>query len=66
MPDFVKGVNAQVIDDCIQVVKSVPKLKAIEQMGQEQLRVEREGDIMRAAQIASQIITLKSQLKGSL
>jgi DNA primase len=64
MPDFVKGVNAQVIDDCIQVVKAVPKLKAIEQMEQERIRVEREGDFMQAAQIGLQIITLKNQLKG--
>jgi DNA primase len=64
MPDFVKGVNAQVIDDCIRVVKAVPKLKAIEQMEQNRIRVEREGDPLRAAQIAIEIITLKNQLKG--
>lgn len=64
MPDLVKGINAQVIDDCIRVVKAVPQLKALEQMEQERIRVERDGDPLRAAQIAIEIITLKNQLKG--
>ncbi|WP_127582674.1 DNA primase [Paenibacillus koleovorans] len=64
MPDLIKGINAQVIDDCIRVIQTVPKLRAIEQMEQERIRVERAGDPLRAARMEQEIITLKNQLKG--
>lgn len=64
MSESVHGLNAQAIDDCIREVRKVPTLLTIERLKEEMVRAERTQDVMRAAQIASEIITLERELKA--
>jgi DNA primase len=59
-----QGVNSQVIDDYIKEIKKYPRQKEIERKKEEIVRAERTGDVLRAAQIANEIITLEKQLKS--
>ncbi len=52
------------IDDYIREIKKVPRQREIEQRKEDMLRAERSGDVMLAAQIASEIIALERQLKS--
>ncbi|MCM3784467.1 DNA primase [Neobacillus mesonae] len=49
------------LDDCIKEVLRYPVLKQIDQKKEEMIAAERSGDFLRAAQIASEIITLERQ-----
>jgi DNA primase len=59
------GMNDQVIDDYIREIKKYPQQQLIERKREEMIRAERSGDILRAAQIGSEIISLEKQLKSS-
>ncbi|WP_284638712.1 DNA primase [Paenibacillus silviterrae] len=59
------GLNEQVIDDYIREIKKYPQQQAIERKREEMIRAERSGDILLAAQIGSEIISLEKQLKSS-
>lgn len=59
-----KGLNQQVIDDYIREIKKIPQLQMIKNKREEMMRAERSGDIVHAAQIASEIIALEKQLKN--
>jgi DNA primase len=59
------GVNDQVIDDYIREIKKYPQQQEIERKREEMTRAERSGDIIRAAQIGIEIISLEKQLKSS-
>ncbi|PZE22687.1 DNA primase [Paenibacillus xerothermodurans] len=59
------GVNHQVVDDCIKEIKKYPQQQLIQQKREEMIRAERSGDIIRAAHIGSEIISLEKQLKSS-
>ncbi|MFD0870587.1 DNA primase [Chlamydia abortus] len=59
-----QGINPQVIEDYIQEIKKVPCLNAIKQKKQEMIQAERAGNIVQAAQIASEIIILEKQMKS--
>ncbi len=48
----------------IHEIIKVPQMRSIERKKEEMIRAERAGDILAAAQIASEIITLEQQLKG--
>ncbi|MFD1989477.1 DNA primase [Paenibacillus nicotianae] len=61
MMDTPHGDSAQVLQDCIQQIKKFPQQKQLEQKREEMLRVEKSGDFLRAAQIASEIIALERQ-----
>ena len=49
------------LDDCIREVLKYPVLRQIDQKKEEMIAAERSGDFLRAAQIASEIITLERQ-----
>jgi DNA primase len=53
--------NTQVLDDCIREVKKYPTQRKMEQKREEMIQAEKSGDFLRAAQIASEIITLERQ-----
>lgn len=59
------GVNSQVIDDYIREIKKYPQTQLIERKREEMISAERSGDIIRAAQIGIEIISLEKQLKSS-
>lgn len=63
MTETTEGFNAQVIDDYIREIEKVPRQMEIEQKREQMQQAERAGDIVRAAQIANEIITLERQLK---
>lgn len=52
------------MDSYIQDIIKVPQFRDIERKKEEMIRAERIGDFLKAAQIASEIITLERQLKG--
>lgn len=53
--------NTQVLDDCIREVRKYPLQRRMEQKREEMIQAEKSGDFLRAAQIASEIITLERQ-----
>ncbi|UQZ32922.1 DNA primase [Paenibacillus sp. PK3_47] len=53
--------NTQELDDCIREVKKYPTQRKMEQKREEMIQAEKSGDFLRAAQIASEIITLERQ-----
>ncbi|WP_314584560.1 DNA primase [Paenibacillus terrigena] len=55
--------NTQVLDDYIREIHKVPKQLEIKRKKEEMREAERAGDFLRAAQIASEIITLERDLK---
>lgn len=55
--------DTELLDDYIAQIKKVPKQRAIEQKKEEMVQAERAGDILKAAQIAQEIIALEQQLK---
>lgn len=61
-----EAVNRQAIDDCIREIRrhAHPLQKAIKQKSEERVRAERAGDVILAAQIANEIITLEKQLRS--
>lgn len=59
------GMNEQVIDDYIRQIRKVPMQEEIERKKEERIRAEREGDYLRAAQIAVEIIALEKRLKST-
>lgn len=59
------GINEQVIDDYIRQIRKVPMQEEIERKKEERVRAEREGDHLRAAQIAVEIIALEKRLKST-
>jgi DNA primase len=59
------GINEQVIDDYIRQIRKVPMQEEIERKKEERIRAEREGDHLRAAQIAVEIIALEKRLKST-
>ncbi|MZQ81883.1 DNA primase [Paenibacillus sp. 5J-6] len=59
------GMNEQVIDDYIRQIRKVPMQEEIERKKEERVRAEREGDHLRAAQIAVEIIALEKRLKST-
>ncbi|MCY9658416.1 DNA primase [Paenibacillus chondroitinus] len=59
------GMNEQVIDDYIRQIRKVPMQEEIERKKEERVRAEREGDHLRAAQIAIEIIALEKRLKST-
>lgn len=63
MMDANQGVNEQVIDDYLREIRKYPRMLEIEQRKEERNRVERSGDVIRAAQLANEIIALERQLK---
>ncbi|MEO3947412.1 DNA primase [Gorillibacterium sp. CAU 1737] len=56
--------NQQVIDDYIRHIRKEFRLKAIKQKREEMAGASKAGDVMLAAKIASEIITLEKQLKS--
>lgn len=64
MMEFDQSTSFQVIDAYIREIKKFPQQSAIESKKEEMQRAERTGDFLRAAQIASEIITLERQLKS--
>lgn len=65
MTETAAGLNAQVIDDYIREIQKVPQQMEIERRKEEIQRAEREGDVLRAAEIAIEIIALERQLKAT-
>ncbi|ANE47329.1 DNA primase [Paenibacillus swuensis] len=63
MLEFDHGAVFQVIDDYIREIKKFPRMAASERLKEEMHRAERAGDFIKAAQIASEIITLERQQK---
>ncbi|MDD9268659.1 DNA primase [Paenibacillus sp. GCM10023248] len=59
------GMNEQVIDDYIRQIRKVPMQEEVERKKEEQVRAERAGDPLRAAQIAIEIIALEKRLKST-
>lgn len=59
------GVNEAVIDDYIREIKKYPLLQQLERKREEIKQAERMGDIPRALQLGSEIISLEKQLKSS-
>ncbi|SDM89063.1 DNA primase [Paenibacillus sp. yr247] len=59
------GINEQVIDDYIRQIRKVPMQEEVERKKEEQVRAERAGDHLRAAQIAIEIIALEKRLKST-
>ena len=55
--------DEQLLEDYVKEILKVPKLREIERKKEEMVRAERAGDVMLAAQIASEIIALERQLK---
>jgi DNA primase len=63
MTESSSGLNQQVLDDYIREIKKFPRQMEIDRKKEEMNRAERSGDVMRAVQIASEIITLERQMK---
>ncbi|MCZ8511185.1 DNA primase [Paenibacillus filicis] len=59
------GINDAVIDDYIREIRKYPMLQLLERKREEVKQAERIGDISRALQLASEIISLEKQLKSS-
>lgn len=59
-----EGFNQQVINDYIREIKKVPHVNTIKLKKEEMMQAERSGNIVHAAQIASEIIALEKQLKS--
>ncbi|MNI09697.1 DNA primase [compost metagenome] len=59
------GANDQVIDDYIREIKKVPLQQEINRKKEEQMRAQRAGEHLQAAQIGIEIITLEKNLKSS-
>lgn len=59
-----ESASPQVVDDYIREIRKFPMLRTIEEKKKEMLQAERSGDIARAAQIGTEIITLERQLKA--
>jgi DNA primase len=59
------GINEQVIDDYIRQIRKVPMQEEVERKKEEQVRAERAGDHLGAAQIAIEIIALEKRLKST-
>jgi len=64
MTDFYRGLNGRVIDDYIREIKKHPQQLTVERKREEMVRAERSGNVLLAAQIAIEIITLEKQLKA--
>ncbi|GIP39624.1 DNA primase [Paenibacillus sp. J31TS4] len=62
--ESIHAINPEVIDDYIRQILKVPHQNAIRDKKQEMVRAERAGDVLRAAQMASEIILLEKQLKS--
>ncbi|MCL6458957.1 MAG: toprim domain-containing protein, partial [Gorillibacterium sp.] len=58
------GISQQVIDDYIREIRKYPQQQTIKTKKEEMVQAERIGDIVLAARIASDIITLEKQLKA--
>ncbi len=58
------AMDKRVIDDYIREIKKYPRQMEIERKKEEIVRAERSGDVLHAAQIASEIIALERQLKA--
>ncbi|MBO7743836.1 DNA primase [Paenibacillus sp. MWE-103] len=56
--------DEQLLDDYVNEIVKVPKLREVEEKKEAMVRAERSGDMLKAAQIASEIIALERQLKG--
>ncbi|MFD2612760.1 DNA primase [Paenibacillus gansuensis] len=63
MLEFDPSPDFQVIDDYIKEVQKFPQQAAIQRLKEEMHRAERAGDILKAAQIGIEIITLERQHK---
>ncbi|AEI42643.1 DNA primase [Paenibacillus mucilaginosus] len=59
------GINDTVIDDYIRQIRRFPLLQALERKREEVKVAERSGDITKALQLGSEIISLEKQLKSS-
>ena len=55
--------DTELLEDYISQIKKVPKQREIECKKEEMVQAERAGDVLRAAQIAQEIIALEQQLK---
>lgn len=56
--------DEHLLEDYIKEIVKVPKFREIEQKKEEMVRAERSGNMLLAAQIASEIIALERKLKG--
>ncbi|REE93030.1 DNA primase [Paenibacillus taihuensis] len=56
--------DEHLLADYVNEILKVPKFRNIEQLKESMVRAERSGDMLKAAQIASEIIALERQLKG--
>lgn len=56
--------DEHLLADYVNEILKVPKFRNIEQLKEAMVRAERSGDMLKAAQIASEIIALERQLKG--
>jgi len=63
MLEVAKVMNERALEDHIIQIKKAPMLLAIEHKKEQMHRAERSGDVQRAVQIASEIITLEKKLK---
>ncbi len=61
MMDTPEEWSTQELDDCIREIQKVPQKVQIKRKKEEMVSAERAGDFLRAAQIASEIITLERQ-----
>jgi len=64
MTDDEFPLDEQLLADYIKEIRKVPRFREIDRKKEEMLRAERSGDMLLAAQIASEIIALERQLKG--
>ncbi len=64
MTEPVHGVNARVVEDYIKEIKKYPQLQELERKKETMMQAERSGDILGAARIASEIISLERQFKS--
>jgi len=62
--EVVPPYDGEVVEAYIREIRKVPRLRELEARREEQLRAERAGDALLAAQIASEIMTLERQLNG--
>ncbi len=56
--------DEHLLEDYIKEIQKVPRFREIDRKKEEMVRAERSGDMLLAAQIASEIIALERQLKG--
>lgn len=59
-----EAATPQVVDDYIKEIRKFPILKMIQQKKKELLEAERSGDVMKASQIGTEMITLEKKLKS--